>query len=457
MKKKFKHFFLLLIFFLFQWGMVYSSTLKEEPHDSLSFTKSIPVFSYEEIKKQYNQLNLTIDLSFNKKVYSFIEYFTIKNRDYTLRMMRKKELYFSLFEKYLKKYSLPDELKYLPIIESGLNPKAISRARAVGLWQFVRGTAKEYNLKMDWYIDERMDPEKSTEAACKHLKLLYDIFEDWKMALVAYNCGAGNVRKAIRRSGYKKNFWSVYRYLPKETRSYIPQLASVIYTLNNTEKHKLFVPDSSIYQPIEYETIVLNQFVYLNTLAKESQISLAVLKKLNPSVKKGAIPVTSKNFKLKIPKKESKVFYENKASILVKAAAAKKEFEKLERNVPGSTFGREKIIYRVKKGDVLGTIAHKYKVRIVDIKVWNNVKGSLIKIGQKLVIYIGSNLYSNETIARKKPRNLLIPPSKIHIVRYGDTLWDISRMYKGLTIEKIKKINKLKTNKIKPGKRLIIG
>ena len=147
-----------------------------------------------------------IPLTYNITVHGFIDYFTVRNRDYTRAMQRKKDLYFPLFERYLAKYNLPDELKYLSIIESGLNPRAISRARAVGLWQFMSGTGRYFDLQTDWYIDDRMDPEKSTEAACRYLSQLYTIFGNWELALAAYNSGPGTVRKAVRRSGYKKSF-----------------------------------------------------------------------------------------------------------------------------------------------------------------------------------------------------------------------------------------------------------
>ena len=150
-------------------------------------------------------------------------------------VLRRKDLYFPLFEKYLAKYNLPDELKYLSIIESGLNPRATSRARAVGLWQFMSGTGRYFNLHSDWYMDDRMDPEKSTEAACRYLIQLHTIFKNWELALAAYNSGPGTVRKAIRRSGYKKTFWEIYNYLPRETRAYLPQYVAMIYAVNHAE------------------------------------------------------------------------------------------------------------------------------------------------------------------------------------------------------------------------------
>jgi len=434
--------------------------------EALSFTDTLPEiskpiydyapdFSYQELEKRYDQLDKEIDIAFNERVKAFINYFTVRNRGYTREMIRRREVYLPLFEKYLKKYDLPDELKYLPIIEAGLNPKAMSGPKAAGLWQFMSPTAKELGLKIDWYIDERMDPEKSTEAACKYIKWLYGVFGDWKMTLAAYNSGIGNVKKAIRRSGNKKDFWDVYRYLPRETRSYVPQFAAIFYSMEYADEHNLFVEEQQY--PIEYEVVKTNQFVYLKAFADESGISLDELKKLNPAIKKGAIPASAKNFELRIPKVHFESYNERTSQILAKAEAGKIEFEEMAKNMPGSTFGKEKTIYRVRSGDVLGTIAQKHKVRVADLRAWNNIRGSMIRVGQRLTIYSGPDFY--EPIQRKNQtvRNQPLPSSKTHVVQSGDTLWDISRMYKGLTIQRIKLLNNLKTDKLKPGVALKIG
>lgn len=415
-----------------------------------------PDFSYNEIKKRYDKLGLEIDIAFNDRVMAFVNYFTIRNRDYSREMVRREALYIPLFEKYLKKYGLPDELKYLPIIEAGLNPKAVSGPKAVGLWQFMSPTGREQGLKIDWYIDERMDPEKSTEAACKYIKWLYGVFKDWKMTLAAYNSGIGNVKRAIRRSGYKNDFWKVYRYLPRETRSYVPQFAAITYTMEYADEHNIFVTDPAY--PVEFDVVKTNQFVYLKAFAEESGIDLETLKQLNPAVKKGAIPAHARNFELRVPKSEIENYKLNEKQVLAKAAAGKKEFEKMSKNMPGSTFGREKVIYRVRSGDVLGTIARKHRVKLSDLKAWNNIRGSMIRVGQRLSIWTGPDFYDNTVSSRRQiVKNQPIPSSKLHVVQSGDTLWDISRMYKGLTIERIKQLNGLKTNSLKPGMKLKIG
>jgi len=405
-----------------------------------------------------------IRLTYNDRTHAFINYFTIKDRDYTRMVLSRKDLYFPLFEKYLAKYGLPDELKYLAIVESGLNPRAVSRARAVGLWQFMSATGRHFGLYNDWYVDDRMDPEKSTEAACKYLAQLYGMFNDWELALAAYNSGPGNVRKAIRRSGYKKDFWEVYRYLPRETRSYLPQFIAIMYTLNYTKEHNLFeTPEQPL---VIHDTISVNQFLHFETFANLTGANMDDLVKLNPSVLRKAIPETGRTYTLRVPVTAKENLLLNRISILDSASrVGKEELEALAKNTLGSTYGRELVAYRVRSGDVLGKIAERYHVRVGDIKNWNNLSSNTIRIGQRLNIWV---LPSNRTYTPTssvastqqvpKAKEVIFPPdAKIYTVQPGDTLWDISRKFEGLTIEKIKTLNNLKSTKLQPGQKLIIG
>lgn len=405
------------------------------------------------IEQYYNDLNLEIDIAYNDRVQAFINYFTVRNRGYTREMLKRKALYFPIFEKYLAAYNLPDELKYLPIIESGLNPGAVSGPQAVGLWQFMLLTGREQGLKVDWYIDQRMDPEKATEAACKYISWLYGIFQDWKLTLAAYNSGIGNVKRAIRRAGNKSDFWEIYRFLPRETRSYVPQFSAMVYAMEYADVHNIYAPEEDFATP--YIEVPTQDFVYIKTFAETTGIPLEVLNQLNPAVKKGAIPEHWGGYALRIPQQYAKKVLPVLDKALLAAAADKKEFEKLAIGMPGSTFGKEKIIYRVRSGDVLGTIARKHQVKIADLRTWNNIRGSLIRVGQRLEIYTGPDFYlsSKTTLKVNQP----IPDSKLHVVQPGDTLWDISRMYKGVSITKIKELNNLKSNNLKPGMKLRIG
>jgi len=222
----------------------------------------IPDATYEQIEERLGQLNTQIPLNYNTKVKSFIDYFTVRNREYTKKVLKKSTYYFPIFEEILAEYNLPDELKYLSIVESGLVATAQSRAAAVGLWQFVYYTGRSYGLHADWYIDERMDPYKSTVAAARHLKSLYEIYHDWELALAAYNCGGGNVNKAIRRSG-KRTFWEIYPYLPRETRSYVPQFVAIVYAFNYAEEHNLLIEERDYEYAMVTDTIMVKQFTNL--------------------------------------------------------------------------------------------------------------------------------------------------------------------------------------------------
>ncbi len=414
----------------------------------------VPDFSFEEVEDRLSCMSSAVPLSYNKIVKSFIDYFTVRDRAYSKLMVQRMNLYFPIFEYYLEKHGLPEELKYLSIIESGLNTTARSRVGAVGLWQFMPSTGRMYKLHQDFFIDERMDPYQATEAACLYLKSLYKIFGDWELALASYNAGPGKVRRAIRRSGYKKKFWEIYKYLPRETRSYVPQFVAIMYVMHHLEDHNLFV-DHLLY-PMKSDTIHVNQYLDLQIFADQLDVCLEDLTKLNPALRRNAIPKEAKNYPLRIPQDKMPYLASNRQMILDSASKVDEAALKLiASQTPGSTYGKEKITYRVRSGDVLGLIAERYRVRTSDLRRWNNLRGNLIRVGQRLTIWVPP---SQQTATARKPVKLQpVPDSKVHTVRPGDTLWDISLMYKGLTIEKIKRLNNLNNNKIKPGQKLIIG
>ena len=415
----------------------------------------IPDASYELIEDRLSCIQTEMPLTFNERVQSFINYFAVRDRNYTREVIRRKNLYFPTFEKYLKKYGIPDQLKYLSIVESGLRPEARSRVGAEGLWQFMPSTGRMYGLGQSWYVDERRDPEKATEAACKYLKQLYNMFDDWELALAAYNTGPGNVRKAIRRSGYKKSFWGIYNYLPRETRSYVPQFVAVLYTLEYAEEHNLY-SESPAYA-WETDTVHVSQFVSLKALAKELNLCEDELRLLNPELKRLAIPEDAKKYPLLIPADKSDFLAANRTSILDSAGSKEihKAFIAQIQKTSGDTYGRTKTTYRVRSGDVLGAIAQRHGVGLSQLRQWNNIRGSRIYPGQKLTIWTkgsGPRLASS-----RSTRSRSIPSSKTHLVQPGDSLWEISRQYQGLSVAKIKQWNNLKSNSIKPGQKLIIG
>lgn len=436
------------------------STIALAQEEEIDFIIDTP---YDLIEDRLSCIEQEMPLTFNTRVKAFVDYFTIRNRPYTKGILEKKDLFFPLFSEYLKKYDMPDELKYLSIIESGLNPNAISRVGAGGLWQFMPATGKMYNLHQSWYIDERMDPHKSTEAACKYLKQLYRTFGDWELALAAYNTGPGNVRRAIRRSGYKKTFWEIYKYLPRETRSYLPQFVAMIYTLNYAEEHNFLFNEVNNPQAMEFDTIRVNSYLHLETFANQLNMCEDDLIQLNPHIIRGAIPDGVKRYPLRIPTDLIAEVRSNRTFLLDTAGkVGKNELAHLARNTPGSTYGRTKQIYRVRSGDVLGLIANRYHVRVSDIKKWNRLNSNMIRVGQRLNIWV-LPYYNSQTKSQYTVKNL---PAKVpttnasgdyYMVRSGDSLWSISRKFDNLNIEQLKALNNLTSNNIKPGQRLKIS
>ena len=407
------------------------------------------------IADQLSCLQQRIPLEYNDKVAAFINYFTIRDREYMRMVLRRKGVYFPLFEKYLAKYKLPEELKYLSIIESGLNPRAVSRARAVGLWQFMAGTGRYMGLHHDWYIDERMDPEKSTDAACRYLVMLHSIFKDWPLALAAYNSGPGTVLKAIRRAGYKRSFWEVYSFLPRETRAYVPQFVAIIYAVNYAELHNL--SENTREELPAYDTLMTRQFLHFETFANLTGTCLEDYQKLNPSVQRNAVP-DGKSYIVRVPVLAKQKLEQNRFALLDSASKlGKKQFLIAAPTVFGSTYGREMVVYQVRPGDALGTIAQRHRVRIDDIKNWNNLSSNLIHAGRNLNIWVLPQMKVTGTISYPAPVPVPAGDGTLYIVQPGDTLWDISRKFQGLTIEKIKTLNNLKTNKLKPGQKLIVS
>ena len=415
----------------------------------------IPDFTYEEIKQRVQAMDTEMPFELNETIFSFINYFTVRNRPYTKMTLARMNTYMPLFEKVLEKQGMPDDIKYLSIIESGLNPKARSRVGAMGLWQFMPATGREYKLYANQYMDDRMDPELATEAAFRYLKALHRMFGDWEVALAAYNCGPGNVRRAIRRSGGKKTFWGIYNHLPRETRSYVPQFQAMMYVLRHVEEHNLILEEPSF--PMPYETVQFNHEVDLERLAEISGICIEDIEELNPSILKRRIPASHKHYALKVPKSNAEFLAENMEWISDSVGTAYSPSRLVAGYGGGNpnTENGEKITYRVRSGDALGTIARRYNVTVSDLKSWNGLYSNLIRVGQQLSIYTDSPQFDQNlasTSSSDNPSN-----SRVYTVQPGDSLWLISRKMEGVTIDQIKKLNNLNNNRIKPGQKLIIG
>jgi membrane-bound lytic murein transglycosylase D len=318
----------------------------------------------------------------------------------------------------------------------------------MGLWQFMPATGRMYGMQVNSDVDDRMDPIQSTEAAAKYLKSLYRMFGDWEVAMAAYNCGPGNVRKAIRRSGGKKTFWEIYNYLPRETRGYVPQFQAMLYVLNHLEEHNFQLEDPTY--AFDYDQIRFNKAFSLDKLAELTNLCVSDLEKLNPSIKNKKVPESNRTMAIRVPKSKSSYIKENLAWIADSLnnepllLLTSIEDESTPNNPASFT------TYRVKSGDVLGTIASRHGVNVSQIKQWNNLSSNIIKVGQQLKVAPEES----KAVAAVKSG-----PSgqTLYTVQPGDSLWIISRKNPGLTVEQLKRLNNLNSNNIKPGQKLIIG
>lgn len=447
-----------------------SVAMGTDPADSLQF--EVPPFAYtlpwdwdieyipgEDapaiIRERLSRLEKTIPLHYHERVHAFINYFTVRNREYTRMVIRRRDLYFPIFEKYLAHYNLPDELKYLSIIESGLNPRAISRAGAAGLWQFMYFTGRHYRLHIDSFEDQRMDPEQATDAACRYLRDLYNLFNDWELALAAYNAGPGNVKKAIKRSGYKKTFWEIYPHLPRETRSYVPQFVAMVYTMNHLAEHNFSETEREAWPP--YDTLQVRHALHLETLAQLTGTCVEDLQRLNPSFVRNVIPHTHKTYTLRVPRLAHELLQQNRTAILDSAAKVSKAAQsQIASQYAGSkTYGRERIAHRVRSGETLSALALQYGVRVADIQAWNQLSGTTIRTGQTLYIYASHTARPVASTQQSTTTQQL--NAQTYTVQEGDTLWSIVRKFQGLSIETLRDLNNLKDNKIYPGQVLVLA
>ena len=449
----------------------------------------------------------TMELVYNKHVKSFIDVYAVRKREHTCKILGLADIYFPMFEEALDKYDMPLEIKYLAVVESALNPRAGSHAGAKGLWQFMYGTGRVYKLNVTSLVDDRFDPIKATEAACQHLQDLYDSFGDWFLALAAYNSGAGNVNKAIRRAGGLKNYWAIWPFLPKETRGYVPAFIAVNYVMNYSQEHNLYPTDPGIMAD-GVDSVTVHQPLHFDQLHEMLNIPMEDIKFFNPQYKASIIPASAKKpMSLRLPEQYINSFIDNENELYAFKTKKGIDREKLEEEMKKVS---DRSVHIVKSGETLGSIAKKYRISVNQIKTWNNLKSTTIYPGQKLIVYSsgapmaqagnskpversteqtihvvksGENL---SLIAKKykctvtdlknwnnlKSTNLSVgqklkvyPPAEgssssgakvTHTVKSGDNLWDISRKY-GVSVEQIRKLNGLSSNAVlKIGQKLII-
>jgi membrane-bound lytic murein transglycosylase D len=476
----------------------------------------------EVLKKRLRKLDVQSPfvIEYNPALENVIKSF-LKNRTKSFeRQMALAEYYFPLFEEKLSKYNLPLEIKYLAIVESALQPKAKSKVGAGGLWQFMPATGKQYKLNISTYVDERHDPIKSTEAACHYMMNMYAIFGDWSLVLASYNCGPGNVSKAIRRSGGKTDYWEIRKYLPRETANYLPAFLATMYIYEFKKEHGL-VPKKAEMTYFETDTVMVKQAMTFKQLSDLLDISEAQLEYLNPIYKSKYIPsIDDEYFYLRLPKNKIGIFVSNEEKIygylayleqeksrnLQLALQAKKrdsiakqdslavaaslvvannepvEMEEVLKKRTKEVVSKN--FHKVKKGETLAEIAKKNQVSITDLKTWNKIKGSAINAGQSLVIQTTKKVTVNEVVKKPKSKTEIIEPvvenavaeniekptenkyssakSKIeikedyYIVQKGDSIFSITKKFPNLTTDDLKKKNDLKTDNIQPGMKLKI-
>jgi len=378
--------------------------------------------------------NTPMDLVYNDKVQVFIDSYLGRNKALISRMKGLAPYYFPMFERELDQYNLPLEFKYLAIVESALNPKARSRSGASGLWQFMYLTGKQYGLEVTSYMDERQDPLKATKSACEYFVSLYDTFGDWNLVLAAYNGGPGYLQRKIASVG-SSDFWELYPHLRKETRNYVPTFIAVNYAMQYAAEHDIaFVNPKINFEDID--TLILKKEVELKVLTELLCVNEQTINYLNPAYKKSIFP---KGAVLIFPSNSVHDFKLNETTNYTFIdAVVNKEI----------LIDEERIVYRVDRGDYLGRIAKAHNVHIFEIKEWNKLKSTKLDIGDKLVIYVkkGKHLTAEKNILGKNE----------YTIQKGDTLWDIAKKYNGLSVWKIKALNNMENDNLKPGTTILL-
>lgn len=463
---------------------------------------NVPRFNDEEYKRRMSKIVTPIPLSFNPQVKNYIDLYAVRKRELTARVMGLANLYFPMFEEVLDREGLPLEFKYLSVVESALNPLAVSPMGATGIWQFMFNTGKLYDLKVTSYTDERKDPYKSTVAACKYFKDMYAIYGDWLLVIASYNCGPGNVNRAINRSGGKTNFWEICRYLPAETRGYVPAFIAVCYLMNYSREHNLF-PVSPEFSYYDVDTVTVHSAASFATISKAIDLPEDVLAYLNPMIKRRFIPDTDEPYNLRLPVNKVYTFVSQEKNIFSTDAVAPLPAVAYGTNsktkapvdaslAPGEmVFKQVKKTHLVQRGETINEIADRYNCSIGEIKKMNNLKSSKIHSGQKLRVYAmvkvkegpketilpeaeiaennttsgnadtsvsGSDVKTadaTDTAALKKAKTPPLMKYIYHLVQKGDTLATIAKRYDGVTIQQLKDFNKIKSsNQLKPGTKI---
>lgn len=436
----------------------------------------------ERLKKmdEKSPFNIEYNVGLENVIKSFL-----KNRKRSFeRLMGVSQYYFPIFEESLAAQNIPLEIKYLAVVESALNPRAVSRVGATGLWQFMYQTGKQYNLDINSYVDDRNDPVKSSKAATQYMNNMYKIFGDWDLVLASYNSGPGNVAKAIRRSGGQQNYWNIRKNLPKETQGYLPAFLATMYIFEYHKEHGI-VPDKAIANHFATDTVMIKNAMTFKQISDLLDVPVAELQFLNPSYKREVVPyITGENHYLRLPISKVAVFTSNEDKIYAflnyESNKRERPYESMlaSRNNSDNEVTVSKVKYhKVRKGDSLSEISDKYGISMTNLKKWNHLKGNKAPMGKSLKIYTteavavhSKKVIKQDTISVKESTAIASTSGKIfkeekvvsfkdvvkmHKVKRGDNLGEISDKY-GVSVAEIKKWNKLKGSNIVPGKSLKI-
>ncbi len=435
------------------------------------YPNEVPVYPDSVMAFRMAHINSGIPLVFNQHVKQFINVYAVRKRNHTERILGLSEVYFPIFEQVFDQENIPLNVKYLAIVESALNPNAVSPVGATGIWQFMYATGKMYDLNADHFLDERRDPYKATVAAAKFLKDLHNIYGDWSLALAAYNCGPGNVNKAIRRSGGKMDFWSIMPYLPAETRAYVPAYMAVAYVMNFSAEHNLYpVPVNTI--PYHTDTLMVKGPIYFRDIANNLGIDYEELCLMNPSLKKQMIPQAMRSFPLRLPSSKILAFESLQDSIKSSSVFVYNQQPEFVREVisaqSDNSYTTKKSTYTVRRGDNLSAIAKKNGVTVSEIKQWNKLRSNTVMAGQKLVIkkevktpntqmaankpkitpenYQPTERNADGTASEQTTKTVTASATSTYKVKPGDTVYSISKKFSNVSMDDILKANNLSKN-----------
>ena len=419
--------------------------------DSIRFSSNVPDSVYI---ARIKEMNSFITLPYNDIVKGYIIKYSEKMPSAMEKILGLCEYYMPIFQEIFDRYNMPEELRAMAIIESAMNPRAESRVGAKGMWQFMYHTGKMYGLHVDSFVDERMDPVKSADAAARYLMDAYNIFGDWNLAIASYNCGAGNVNKAIKRSGSRK-FWDLWPYLPKETRGYGPAFVGALYASKYYKEHGL-KPLATQMPPV-VDTFHIKKMLHLKQVSEVTGAPLELLKDLNPQYKHEIIPGNERTYILRIPFQYTNAFIEHEDSLHRHKSDTYFNPTTIKRIKEGGDGVR--IVHKVQNGEYLGKIASKYRVSVSQIKKWNNLRSDSIRVGQRLIIYRGGSGPVSTTSTAKpaaKPVTSASGSHAIYTVQSGDSFYSIARNYPGISAQNIMDYNGIDSSKLRPGMKLKI-